>query len=105
VKRKPIGVHPHAGQYSIVVGFRVAPDPEIDPPDAVRDDLERELRLWGEAYDLADLTVHIRVLGAGGEASKHEIWPPHGPLAHTEDDITTIRTTRDQDTLDTKGRL
>ena len=100
VKRKPIGAHPHAGQLAIVVSFRLQTNTED------REAVGRHFRqLFGPTlirptWTMADLDVAVRVIGAEGEASIHQ-----GAVGLTEDDITTIRTARDQDILDTKGRL
>ena len=74
-KPKPID-DPHAGHTYVSAAWcmpNVDPDPDIDPPDAIADDLRRELKLWVEEYGGSEgLYVTVRVIGAGGEASEHE---------------------------------
>lgn len=75
VKPQPILDDPHAGQYQVVVSFRVAPDEtlRILGRDGFRQHLAWILRHhYGTNRDLADLDVAVREIGVGGEASEHE---------------------------------
>jgi hypothetical protein len=77
---RPITDDPRVGHLYVTTGFWLQVDLELDPPEAVDEDLKRELRLWGEHYNLGGLTIGIRVHGAGGERSEHE-----GTIGLTED--------------------
>jgi hypothetical protein len=72
VKPQPITDDPKVGQLYVTAGFWLKVDPDMDSPDVVREDLERELTLWGGDYGMTDLDVAVRVHGAGGEKSEDE---------------------------------
>jgi hypothetical protein len=77
---RPITDDSKVGHLYVTCGFWLHVDPEMDPPEAIDEDLTRELRLWGEYYGLTDLHIGIRVHGAAGERSEHE-----GTIGLTED--------------------
>ena len=65
---KPIPTGPHAGHLQVVLSFRVA-EP-LDPQRAQRS-LARTLpHVWG--WEMHDLAVAVRVIGAAGERSETE---------------------------------
>ena len=72
-KPKPITDHPHAGELEWVVAFRTAPVP-LD----ARESLKAAIRIHLGSYRvdltavLNDVSVAVRVIGAGGEASEME---------------------------------
>ena len=87
---------PKTGHFQLVVSFRV--ERMAAPMDRWLRNLRSILTQWGnlEADGFTDLTVHVRVIGAGGEASEHEgLWPPDS-LSTTED-LPLARTARDED--------
>jgi hypothetical protein len=95
-RRPPVKPGPitddHAGQYAVVVTFRVAEwayKPET-LAKAIRKQLaDADVLMLGE---LADLDIAVRRIGAGGERSEQEIWQ-----ALTED-LAPVRATENLDT-------
>ena len=102
VQPKPIGAHPHAGQLAVVISFRL--DGPQGPQTATEHFYGMFPYMLHQGWEFADLDVAVRVIGAAGEASEHEQWPPGSARLRTEDDIQVV-TTRDADDVPTEGRL
>ena len=100
VQAKPIGDDPHAGQLAVVVSFRI--EEPLDPK-RVKASLGRNIpNIYG--WEMHDLDVAVRVIGAAGEKSQHVQWPPGSARLRTEDDIQVV-TTRESDTIDPGDKL
>jgi hypothetical protein len=92
VKPGPITDDPTQGQYQVVATFRARV--LLQDREGLR--LSTERAITNHFAGVEDLTVHVRVIGAGGERSEQEIWP-----ALTED-LAPVRATEN---IDPGGKL
>jgi hypothetical protein len=73
-KPKPPPVHPHAGEYQVVVSFRVGfrDGKKIDPKNVQRSLRNLLPALYAPAWLVADLSVAVREIGPQGEIAWDE---------------------------------